>query len=65
MTAVHFAGCYFAHIYAEAVLFTEHFAGCYIPRIFTIFVFIILDNTEIDLHTPPVHTQGPVFFLIT
>ena len=34
----------------EAVLFKEHFAGCYFPHRFTIFVFISLDNTEINLH---------------
>ena len=43
----------------KAALFTEHFAGCFFPHGFTIFVFISLDNKEIHLHMPPVHTQGP------
>jgi hypothetical protein len=43
----------------EALLFTEHFSGCYFPHRFTIFVFISSDNTEINLHIPPVHKRGP------
>jgi hypothetical protein len=63
-TAVHFAGCYFPHRYVEALLFTEHFSGCYFPRRFTICVFISLDNTEINLHMPPVYTWHITLYCI-